>query len=147
MRTKKWTVKSKIWGRNATARPPLTGPARRGPRRRGPRLQVSPASISKAVGYLEAQELVRRERDPRSRAERYVIDDDVWYQAMVASARANALLADTARQSARTLGPATPAGVRLENMGQFLTRVGEDLVRSAEHWREVYAAPRTGEHG
>ncbi|MEU4408978.1 MarR family transcriptional regulator [Streptosporangium sp. NPDC023963] len=111
------------------------------------RLQVSPASISKAVGYLEAQELIRRERDPRSRAERYVIDDNVWYQAMVASARANALLADTARQSARTLGPATPAGVRLENMGQFLTRVGEDLVRSAEHWREVYAAPRTSEHG
>lgn len=27
-------------------------------------LQVSPASISKAVGYLEAQELIRRERDP-----------------------------------------------------------------------------------
>ncbi|GAA5768158.1 hypothetical protein Aros01_04666 [Streptosporangium roseum] len=61
------------------------------------RLQVSPASISKAVGYLEAQELIRRERDPRRRAERYVIDDSVWYQAMVASARANALLADTAR--------------------------------------------------
>ncbi|MER5324595.1 GbsR/MarR family transcriptional regulator [Streptosporangium roseum] len=111
------------------------------------RLQVSPASISKAVGYLEAQELIRRERDPRRRAERYVIDDNVWYQAMLASARANALLADTARQSARTLGPTTPAGVRLENMSQFLTRVGEDLVRSAEHWRQVYAAPQTSEHG
>ncbi|MEQ4724037.1 MarR family transcriptional regulator [Nonomuraea sp. B19D2] len=111
------------------------------------RLQVSPASISKAVGYLEAQELIRRERDPRRRAERYVIDDDVWYQAMVASARANALLAGTARQSARTLGPATPAGVRLENMSQFLTRVGDDLVRSAEHWRQVYTTPQTGEDG
>ncbi|WP_326822966.1 GbsR/MarR family transcriptional regulator [Streptosporangium sp. NBC_01756] len=113
-------------------------------------LQVSPASISKAVGYLEAQELIRRERDPRRRAERYVIDDNVWYQAMVASARANALLADTARRSARTLGPTTPAGVRLENMSHFLTHVGEDLVRSAEHWRQVYAAPRrtnTGEPG
>ncbi|SEG89291.1 MarR family protein [Nonomuraea solani] len=110
------------------------------------RLQVSPASISKAVGYLEAQELIRRERDPRRRAERYVIDDDVWYQAMVASARANALLADMARQSARTLGPATPAGVRLENMSQFLTRVGEDLVRSAEHWRQVYPSPQAGAH-
>ncbi|MGJ6966773.1 helix-turn-helix domain-containing protein [Streptosporangium sp. G11] len=111
------------------------------------RLQVSPASISKAVGYLEAQELIRRERDSRRRAERYVIDDNVWYQAMMASARANALLADTARQSARTLGPTTSAGVRLENMSQFLTRVGEDLIRSAEHWRQVYAAPQTDEHG
>ncbi|GAA3614501.1 helix-turn-helix domain-containing protein [Nonomuraea rosea] len=111
------------------------------------RLQVSPASVSKAVGYLEAQELIRRERDPRRRAERYVIDDDVWYQAMVASARANALLADTARQSARTLGPTTPAGVRLASMSQFLNRVGEDLVRSAEHWRQAYATPQTSERG
>ncbi|MEQ4725714.1 hypothetical protein [Nonomuraea sp. B19D2] len=66
---------------------------------------------------------------------------------MIASARANALLADTARQSARTLGPATPAGVRLENMSQFLNRVGEDLARSAEHWRQAYATPHTSEHG
>ncbi|MEV0388404.1 helix-turn-helix domain-containing protein [Nonomuraea sp. NPDC050643] len=106
------------------------------------RLQVSPASISKAVGYLEEQRLIRRERDPRRRAERYVIDNDVWYQAMVASARANALLADAARQSARTLGPATPAGVRLQNMSDFLTSVGDDLTRSAEHWRQVYTTPQ-----
>jgi DNA-binding transcriptional regulator GbsR (MarR family) len=106
------------------------------------RLQVSPASISKAVGYLEEQELIRRERDPRRRAERYVIDDDVWFQAMLASARANALLADAARQSARTLGLTTPAGIRLENMSQFLTRTGDDLVRSAEHWRQVYSTDR-----
>ncbi|MGI5290224.1 MarR family transcriptional regulator [Nonomuraea polychroma] len=109
------------------------------------RLRVSPASISKAVGYLEDQKLIRRERDPRRRAERYVIDDDVWYQAMVASARANALLADTARHSARTLGLTTPAGVRLENMSQFLTHVGDDLIRSAEHWRQVYATPQTNQ--
>ncbi|MGN9836549.1 helix-turn-helix domain-containing protein [Nonomuraea sp. H19] len=105
------------------------------------RLQVSPASISKAVGYLEDQELIRRERDPRRRAERYAIDDDVWFQAMLASARANALLADAARQSAQTLGTTTPAGIRLENMSQFLSRVGDDLVRSAEHWRQVYSPP------
>lgn len=111
------------------------------------RLRVSPASISKAIGYLEEQRLIRRERDPRRRAERYVIDDDVWYQAMLAAAHVNSLLADAARQSARILGPTTPAGVRLDNMSQFLTRVGDDLTRSAEHWREVYATPQTSERG
>ncbi|GAA3163252.1 helix-turn-helix domain-containing protein [Planomonospora alba] len=110
------------------------------------RLQVSPASISKAVGYLEQQSLIRRERDPRRRTEHYVIDDDVWYQAMTAAARANALLADAALGHARTLGPSTGAGARLETMSRFLTRVGEDLTRSAERWHRVYATPRAGEH-
>ncbi|GHI14967.1 hypothetical protein Scinn_44300 [Streptomyces virginiae] len=49
-------------------------------------LQVSPASISKAVAFLDSQGLVRRERDERRR-ERYVVDNDVWYQSMMASAR------------------------------------------------------------
>ena len=62
---------------------------------------------------------------------------------MLASAHANALLAAAARQSAQTLGMSTPAGARLENMSQFLTRVGDDLVRSAEHWRQVYSMPQT----
>ncbi|MEU5305049.1 helix-turn-helix domain-containing protein [Streptomyces noursei] len=104
------------------------------------RLQVSPASISLAMHYLEEQELIRRERDPGKRHERYVIDDDVWFRAMLASANANALLAEAAHQGARTLGATTPAGRRLADMGRFLTHVGQDLVTSAEHWREVFSA-------
>ncbi len=50
------------------------------------RLQVSPASVSKAIAFLESQGLVRRERDERRR-ERYIVDDDIWYQSMIASAR------------------------------------------------------------
>ncbi|MFC5826349.1 MarR family transcriptional regulator [Nonomuraea insulae] len=41
------------------------------------RLQVSPASISKAIGELERHELIRRESDPRRRRDRSVIDPDV----------------------------------------------------------------------
>src|SRR3954454_12208139 len=61
------------------------------------RLEVSPASISKAITFLESQDLVRRERDERRR-ERYAVDDELWYQAMLASARANTKLVETARQ-------------------------------------------------
>ena len=41
--------------------------------------RVSPAPVSTAIAYLEEQELVKRERDPRGGRERYAIDDDVCY--------------------------------------------------------------------
>ena len=100
------------------------------------RLQVSPASISKAITFLESQGLVRRERDERRR-ERYVVDDDVWYQSTIASARANAQLVETARQGVGVLGPGTPAAARLENIARFLDFVSESITRAAEQAREV----------
>jgi Helix-turn-helix domain/MarR family len=100
------------------------------------RLQVSPASISKAIAFLESQTLVRRERDERRR-ERYVVDDELWYQAMIASARSNAQLVETARQGVGILGPGTPAAARLENIARFLDFVTESLTRAAEQAREV----------
>jgi DNA-binding transcriptional regulator GbsR (MarR family) len=100
------------------------------------RLQVSPASISKAITFLESQDLIRRERDERRR-ERYVVDNDVWYQAMIASARSNAQLAETARQGVGILGRDTPAATRLENIARFLDFVGENITRAAEQAREV----------
>ena len=100
------------------------------------RLQVSPASVSKAIAFLESQGLVRRERDERRR-ERYVVDDDVWYQSMIASARATAQLVETARQGVGVLGPGTPAAARLENIARFLDFVSESITRAAEQAREV----------
>ncbi|MGS2615759.1 helix-turn-helix domain-containing protein [Micromonospora sp. LZ34] len=100
------------------------------------RLQVSPASISKAITFLESQSLVRRERDERRR-ERYVADNDVWYQGMIESARSHAQLAETARQGVRILGPDTPAAARLENIARFVDFVGESITRAAEQAREI----------
>ena len=109
------------------------------------RLRVSPASISKAVGDLERQALIRRERDARGRRDRYLIDDEVWYRAWLASAQMNATLADAARRGAKVLGAATPAGARLQDMGSFLEHVGRDMVQAAEHWRQVFSARRTAD--
>ncbi|WP_189313418.1 helix-turn-helix domain-containing protein [Streptomyces brasiliensis] len=107
------------------------------------RLQVSPASVSKAIAFLESQGLIRRERDERRR-ERYLVDDGVWYQSMVAAARANAQLAQTARQGVGVLGPGTPAAARLENIARFMDFVGESIARAAEQAREIlYAKPET----
>ncbi|GAA3041989.1 helix-turn-helix domain-containing protein [Streptomyces glomeratus] len=100
------------------------------------RLQVSPASISKAVRFLEGLDLIRRERGERSR-ERYVVDDELWYQAMIAGARSNAQLAETARQGVSILGPDTPAAIRLENIARFVDFVSEGITRAAEQAREI----------
>ncbi|MEU5885620.1 helix-turn-helix domain-containing protein [Streptomyces sp. NPDC047461] len=107
------------------------------------RLNVSPASVSKAITFLESQGMVRRERDERRR-ERYVVDDDIWYQAMMASARSTAQIVEIARQGVTVLGPDTPAAVRLENIARFLDFVSESIARAAEQARDIlYTKPET----
>ncbi|MFD5818875.1 helix-turn-helix domain-containing protein [Streptomyces sp. NPDC127038] len=100
------------------------------------RLQVSPASISKAITFLESQSLVRRERD-EGRRDRYVVDGELFYQATIASARANDELVKTARQGVAVLGRDTPAAVRLENVARFLDFISESITRAAEQARAV----------
>ncbi|MDT0573954.1 helix-turn-helix domain-containing protein [Streptomyces sp. DSM 3412] len=100
------------------------------------RLQVSPASISKAITFLDSQGMVRREQGERRR-ERYIVDDDVWYQSMIASARAIAQVVETARQGVGVLGTGTPAAARLENVARFLDFVSESTTRAAEQAREI----------
>jgi DNA-binding transcriptional regulator GbsR (MarR family) len=107
------------------------------------RLQVSPASVSKAVAALESLGLVRRERDERRR-ERYVVDDDIWYQSTIASARGTAQVAEIARQGVGILGRDTPAAARLENIARFSDFISESILRAAEQVREVlYTKPET----
>ena len=108
------------------------------------RLQVSPASISKAITFLESLDLVRRQRDERRR-ERYVVDDDLWYQAMIRSARSNDEFIAAARQGVAILGRGTPAATRLENAARFLDFVSEALIRAAEQGREVLHPGRRGD--
>jgi len=100
------------------------------------RLQVSPGSISKAIAFLEGQSLVRRERDERRR-DRYVVDDELFYQATIASARANDQLVETARRGVAVLGSHTRAAARLENIARFLDFIGDSIARAAEQARSV----------
>jgi DNA-binding transcriptional regulator GbsR (MarR family) len=107
------------------------------------RLQVSPASISKAIAFLESQSLVRRERDEHRR-DRYIVDDELFYQATIAGARSNDQLVETARQGVAILGPHTPAATRLENIARFLDYISESITRAAEQARQVlHTTPRT----
>ena len=100
------------------------------------RMRVSPASVSKAVAFLESQSLVRRERDERRR-DRYLVDDELFYQATIASARANDQLVAVARQGVAVLGPDTGAAARLENVARFLDFISESITRAADQARAV----------
>ncbi|MCX4674335.1 helix-turn-helix domain-containing protein [Streptomyces sp. NBC_01433] len=91
------------------------------------RLRVSPASVSKAVGYLEGLDVLTREREPGLRRERYVIDDDVWLRTWRTSAQKNEAWAETAQQGAELFGLSTPAGARLEAMRTFFVGVHRDM--------------------
>ncbi|MFG2503689.1 helix-turn-helix domain-containing protein [Streptomyces sp. NPDC048441] len=91
------------------------------------RLRVSPASVSKAVGYLEGLEVIRRVREPHHRRERYVIDDDVWLRSWMTSAQQHAMWADTAQRGVDVLDAATPAGARLAHMSQFFSTLSDDM--------------------
>ncbi|GIF39379.1 MarR family protein [Actinoplanes xinjiangensis] len=100
------------------------------------RMRVSPASVSKAIAFLESQSLVRRERDERRR-DRYIVDDELFYQATLASARANDQLVAVARQGVAVLGPDTGAAARLENVARFLDFISESITRAVEQARAV----------
>ena len=109
-------------------------------------LQVSPASVSKAIAFLEGLGLIRRERDERRR-ERYFVDDDVWYQLTIASAHGIAQVAETARQGVGILGRDSPAAARLENIARFSDFISESILRAAEQVREVlYTKPEAAQH-
>ncbi|WP_435246104.1 helix-turn-helix domain-containing protein [Streptomyces sp. NRRL F-5630] len=109
------------------------------------RLGISPASVSKAVAFLESQGLVRRHAE--GRRERYVIDNGVWYESILASIRSNDLIVATAREGVRVLGAGTPAAIRLENTARFLDFLSDSLRRAAEEARDVLFAGLEEEAG
>ncbi|MEV0253727.1 MarR family transcriptional regulator [Streptomyces sp. NPDC050732] len=93
------------------------------------RLGISPASVSKAVGYLAGLDILTREyeHEPGRRRERYVIDDGVWLRAWLTSAEQNAVWAETAREGAELFGPETATGARLEGMRRFFAQAHRDM--------------------
>ncbi|WP_051807850.1 GbsR/MarR family transcriptional regulator [Actinoplanes subtropicus] len=93
-------------------------------------LSVSPASISKAVGYLEEMNLLSRTPNPGTRRERYVVGDDVWQRAWQTDTGAHASVADAARRGAELFGPASPAGIRLHKMAQFFGWLAAQMTRT-----------------
>jgi DNA-binding transcriptional ArsR family regulator len=90
-------------------------------------LSVSPASVSKAIRYLEGMELAERHVEPGSRTQRFRVGDDVWTRAIRADSSGHASVADIAQQGIALFGQDTPTGIRLAHMGRFFENLTEQL--------------------
>jgi hypothetical protein len=90
-------------------------------------LGVSRAAVSNAVAYLDRLRLIRREREPAGRRERYVVGDDVWSTSWNESVEANARWVRITTRGVEVLGPDTRAGIRLARAARFFTAVQETM--------------------
>ncbi len=90
-------------------------------------LRVSPASVSKSIGFLAGMDLVARRPDSGGRRERYVIGDDVWLRAWQTDTGAHGAVATVAQRGVEIVGADTAAGVRLARMGRFFARLSEHM--------------------
>ncbi len=98
-------------------------------------LRVSPAAISGALRYLLQVRLITREREPGARRDHYRTSSDTWYEAVT---RRDALLERWEQDLAegiKAVGPATPAGDRLEEIRRFYAFLREELGRVLTRWR------------
>ncbi|MFE6872390.1 helix-turn-helix domain-containing protein [Kitasatospora sp. NPDC057692] len=103
------------------------------------RLRVSAASVSHAVGFLEQQGLLRRERVPGERRERYVTDDEIWLRSLLGAAEMNETLAGMAHQGADVLGADTPAGARFASSAELFLLIGGSMRELLEQCRRRIA--------
>jgi len=95
-------------------------------------LQVSPASVSGAVRYLTTTGLVRREREPGSRRDVYVVDD-AWHHAMMQHDRLYGPIKQAMSASVTGLGD-TPGAARIQLAQEFLEFLSAELDGISERW-------------
>ncbi|HEX6023944.1 MAG TPA: MarR family transcriptional regulator [Solirubrobacter sp.] len=99
------------------------------------RLQISAAAVSGAIRYLEQVSLVGREREPGSRRDRYVIQHDLWYEAVLQREQLLTRWERALNEGVEALGADTPAGRRLANSVAFFEFLQEEMPAMLARWR------------
>lgn len=102
-------------------------------------LQVSPAAVSGAVRYLSQFNLIRREREPGSRRDHYVVENDSWYEAIVNREEVLVRWQSSAKEGIEALGADTPAGRRMQTSLAFFEFIQEELAELVTKWQKVKA--------
>jgi DNA-binding transcriptional regulator GbsR (MarR family) len=99
-------------------------------------LGVSAAAVSGAVKYLGHLQMIRREREPGSRRDVYVVDDDAWHGMMVRRDRLYAPLLRALDSALQERAPGDPAYHRIRLSAEFLRFVDAEMSKLAECWAE-----------
>jgi DNA-binding transcriptional regulator GbsR (MarR family) len=98
-------------------------------------LQVSPAAISAAVRQLVSWGLLRREREPGTRSDLYVLDDrDLWSRFMQVELAQLQRFEDVLQTGVGALGADRPGGRRLAETRNFFGFLGRALQDAVDRW-------------
>lgn len=100
------------------------------------RLTISRAAVSGAVRYLTQVGTLRREREPGSRRDHYVLSDDSWYEMVARRERVLNTWIATTRGGVQALGSTTPAGKRLADSLAFFEFLADEMPAMLRRWRD-----------
>ena len=106
------------------------------------RLQASPAAVSGGVRYLLNVNLVRREREPGTRRDVIVFDED-WYQMTVSTSPLLSRGPAQLREGMQILGE-SPASERMGETLAFLEFIDGERRGMLDRWRQHRAKLREG---
>ncbi|GAB2608700.1 GbsR/MarR family transcriptional regulator [Kribbella endophytica] len=97
-------------------------------------LQASPAAVSGAVRYLLQMRLASREREPGSRRDVYVVQDNFWYESMMRQDRFLPRWEDILGQLIKVLEPGSDSHRRVSSTLGFLEFIQEEVDGISERW-------------
>lgn len=98
------------------------------------RLKASPAAISGAVNYLMQLRLATREREPGSRRDVYVVQEDFWHESMMSQDRGLSRWEDILRQMLQVTGAGTASDRRIRATIGFIEFIKEEVEGLSERW-------------
>lgn len=102
----------------------------------GEALRVSPASVSGAVRYLDGVGMIRREREPGSRRDVFVVDDDAWRDMLLRADRVYAPMVAELDRAVDALPEDDPALGRITLSREFMKFVTEEMAAMSARWQE-----------
>jgi DNA-binding transcriptional regulator GbsR (MarR family) len=97
-------------------------------------LRVSPASVSGAVRYLDGVGMVRREREPGSRRDIFVVDEDSWSAMLSQADQIYGPMIAAIDRALRDLPADHPATRRLRTSREFMAFVLSEMRTIDEKW-------------
>ncbi|MFH9296695.1 GbsR/MarR family transcriptional regulator [Streptomyces sp. NPDC017520] len=98
------------------------------------RLKISPAAVSGAVRYLAQVNMVSREREPGSRRERYRVQGDQWYVALLNRDTILKNWQATMEEGVDRFGLDTPQGRRINDTLEFFRFLEKELGSMMGRW-------------
>lgn len=99
-------------------------------------LRASPAAISGAVRFLVQVDLASRQREPGSRRDYFVVDDDVWYVVITRRLDAVTRWGYQIEAGRRAVGEDSPAGRRMADMVAFFDFLRAEMPALMDRWQE-----------